>query len=279
MLAGIAMVVIAAATWGTWSLFLRPTHLAATMTSPLLFLVMGLAALPWALRRLRAGQWDRTTAALLLAHGAFDAINVLAFFSAISHTTVQIAVLTHYLAPILIAVAAPYLEKTTVRGTGPAACVALAGLVVVLEPWRAPAEGALVGAALGATSAVCYAGNVFALRRLVGRIGATGALSFHSLIAAVILVPFAVGDLGAIRGHDLGLVVAGAILAGALAGVLFNVGLGRIGSARTAVLTYAEPLVAVTVGALVWDEPLHPLAVLGGAMVLGAGVHVARKAR
>lgn len=279
MLAGIAMVVLAATTWGTWSLFLRPTHLAATVTSPILFLVMGLVALPWALHRLRAGRWDRTTLGLLVAHGAFDALNVLAFFGAIAHTTVQIAVLTHYLAPILIAVAAPYLEKTSGRGTRGATLFALVGLVVVLEPWRAPADGALVGAAMGAASAVCYAGNVFTLRRLVPRIGAAGALAFHSLIAALLLLPLAVGDLGAITGSALGYMVAGAVVAGAAAGALFNVGLGRIGSARTAVLTYAEPLVAVTVGALVWDEPLHPFAAIGGAIVLGAGIHVARKAR
>ena len=41
----------------------------------------------------------------------------------------------------------------------------------------------------------------------------------------------------------------------------------------------AEPLVAVAVGVLVWDEPLRPLAWVGGAFVLAAGIHVARKAR
>ena len=238
---------------------------------------MGIAALPWALRRLRAGRWDRTTVGLLVAHAAFDAVNVVAFFAAMTHTTVAIAVLTHYLAPILIALGAPYIEKTKVRGTGPAALVALAGMAIVLEPWRAPAEGALIGAALGATSAVCYAGNVFALRPLVERIGPAGALSFHSLIAAATLVPFALG--ATFTQHDVGYIVTGAIIAGAGAGILFNAGLVRIGSARTAVLTFAEPLVAVAIGALVWDEPLHGLAAVGGAMVLGAGIHVARKAR
>lgn len=279
MLAGIVMVVLAASTWGTWSLFLRPTDLPATVTSAILFLVMGLVALPFALRGVRTHRWDRTTVGLLLAHAAFDAINVLAFFGAMSTTTVAIAVITHYLAPILIAVAAPAIEKTTVRGTGPATLVALAGLVVVMEPWSEPAHGALLGALLGATSAVCYAGNVFVLRRLVERIGSAAAVSFHSLIAGVGIAPFAVGGLGAITTHDLGLLSLGAVTAGAIAGLLFNAGLVRIGSARTAVLTFAEPLVAVMVGALVWDEPLHPAAALGGAMVLGAGIHVARKAR
>jgi drug/metabolite transporter (DMT)-like permease len=122
---------------------------------------------------------------------------------------------------------------------------------------------------------------VFVLRRLVERIGSAGAVSFHSLFAAVGLVPVALafGGAAVLTAHDLGLIIAGSVIAGAGAGLLFNFGLARIGSARTAVLTFAEPLVAVAIGALVWDEPLHPLAALGGAMVLGAGVHVARKAR
>ena len=90
------------------------------------------------------------------------------------------------------------------------------------------------------------------------------------------------GSSGLGHGHaraTSALLGAGAATIGAVSGIVFVVGLTRIGSARAAVLTFAEPLVAVAVGALVWDEPLHPLAALGGALVLGAGIHVARKAR
>src|SRR5678815_2603652 len=92
---------------------------------------------------------------------ACDAVNVLAFFGAMTTTTVAIAVLTHYAAPILIALAAPRVEGTRTRGALPAALVALGGLVIVLEPWRSGSDGALLGAALGLTSAVAYMGNVF----------------------------------------------------------------------------------------------------------------------
>jgi drug/metabolite transporter (DMT)-like permease len=55
--------------------------------------------------------------------------------------------------------------------------------------------------------------------------------------------------------------------------------LTRIGSARAAILTFIEPIVAVALGVIVWGEPLHPTAMIGGALVLGAGVQVVRKAR
>lgn len=277
MLAGLVMVTIAAASWGTWSLFLRPVGLPSTVTAPIIFAVMGLAALPFALRGPRT-VWTRGTIALLVANAAFDALNIVTFFGAIATTTVAIAVLTHYAAPILIALVAPRIEGIRTPGAPAAAVVALAGLVIVLEPWGVPATGAVLGGLLGLASAVCYVGNTFTVRRLAERIGAPRAMAYHSLIAAAATAPLALAH-GAISARDLGLLAAGAITIGAGSGVLYVVGLTRIGSARAAVLTYAEPLVAVLVGALVWEEPLHTTAAIGGTLVLGAGIYVARKAR
>lgn len=272
------MVTLAAASWGTWSLVLRPTQLPATVTSPIVFLVMGLAALPLALRGPRT-VWDRTTIGLIAANTVFDGLNLVTFFAALQYTTVAIAVLSHYVAPILVALAAPRVDGVVARGARPAAVVALAGLVIILEPWRSPAEGAVLGAALGLASAVCYAGNVFTVRRIAARIGAARALSYHALLAGVALAPLALGRADALTAERIGLLAAGAITIGALSGVVFTVGLLRIGTARAAVLAFIEPVVAVALGVLVWGEPLRPLAVVGGALVLGAGIQVARAPR
>jgi DME family drug/metabolite transporter len=278
LLAGVLMVTCAAASWGTWSLFLRPTGMAPTVTTPFMFAVMAVAALPL-IRRDRPPAWDRTAVLLLLANTAFDALNVLTFFAAIARTTVAIAVLTHYLAPILVALGAERIDGTRTPGGRPAALVALVGLALILEPWRAPADGALVGAALGTVSAFCYAGNVFVVRRLALRVGTARQVAYHSAIAAVLLAPLGAGGLVTAPPGALALLATGSVTIGAISGIVFVEGLTRIGAARTAVLTFAEPLVAVAVGALAWGEPLHPLAVIGGALVLTAGIHVARQAR
>jgi drug/metabolite transporter (DMT)-like permease len=272
------MVTAAAASWGAWSLVVRPTHLPSTVTTPIIFLAMGLVALPLALRG-PAMVWDRTTIGLIVANAVFDAVNLLAFFAALATTTVAIAVLTHYLAPVLVALAAPRIDRVVVRGAGPAAGVALVGLAIILEPWHAPADGAVLGALLGLGSAVCYAGTLLTARRLAIRIGAPRALAYHALVAGVVIAPLLAGHLGAISASDLAWLGGGAATIGAVSGLVFTVGLTRIGSARTAVLTFIEPIVAVSLGALVWHEPLHPIAVLGGGLVLGAGIQVARKAR
>ena len=275
---GVVFVAAAAASWGTWSLFLRPTHLPANVTSPILFAVMALVAWPLSWREPRA-TWDRHAVLLMLGNTLCDAVNVLTFFAALRYTTVAIAVLTHYCAPIFIALAAPRIDGVVTRGARAAAAVALVGLALVLEPWHGLDDGAIAGAALGLASAVCYAGNVFVVRRFATRVGNARAVATHSAVAALALAPLAIPDLGLVTAPGLGLMTAGAASIGAISGILFVAGLRRIGAARAAVLTYAEPLVAVVVGALAWHEPVSALASVGGALVLAAGIHVARQAR
>ena len=272
------MVALAAATWGTWSLFIRPAHLPSFVASPIMFAIMAVVAFPFTWRE-RPAEWDRRTVGLLLANTATDALNVITFFAAMTYTTVAIAVITHYLAPILIALAAPRVEGTATRGARPAAAIALAGLAIMLEPWRGAHDHIVLGALLGAASAVAYMANVFVVRRLAERIGPARVMSYHSALAALVMLPFAVSGLATVRPSDVALIAAGATTIGAMSGIVFITGLTRIGASRAAVLTFAEPLVAVAVGALVWGEPLRPLAAAGGALVLGAGIHVARQAR
>ncbi|MCX5743182.1 MAG: DMT family transporter [Proteobacteria bacterium] len=273
---GLVMVTAAAASWGTWSLFLRPTGLSPLASAPIVFLLMGLFALPFALRAPRA-TWDHATRRWFAAYVVIDALNLVLFFAAIATTTVQIAILSHYLAPIIIALAAPRIDGVRVPGARIAALVALTGLVIVLEPWHAPAHGAVLGALFGAASAVCYAGNVFTLRRVALKIGPSRALAYHALLAGLLLAPLAIGSLHQLTPGGLGLLAIGSSTIGSLSGILFAIGLTRIGSARAAILTFIEPVVAVLVGVIAYGEAIHPFAAVGGTLILAAGIHVARK--
>jgi drug/metabolite transporter, DME family len=273
---GNLMVVAAAASWGTWSLFLRPVAQPAVVTGPLIFLMIGLVCLPWAVRQ-PSVQWTPKLIVLLCANGLFDALNVVTFFEAMQRTTVAVAVLTHYLAPCLIALAALWITRTPNPRALLAAIVALIGLVLVLSPWQQqPGHPTLgVGALLGFASAICYAANVFVVGRVAAAIGSLRAMSYHALIAGVVLLPFGASHMMDLTAQDIGIISAAAVSIGALSGVLFVVGLSIIGPARAAVLTYAEPLVAVLVGAIFWHEPLGLLAIVGGIVIAAAGIFTA----
>ena len=264
-----------ACAWGCWSLFLRPSGLSWVETSLVVFAVMGLALLPFLRRERLRPDWSRPSLWLLLCITCCDLLNVACFFAAMQVTSVGVAVLTHYLAPVLVALIAPAVGEARVRGATACALLATVGLFLVLEPWKTPAEGLLLGALLGTSSAAGYAANVMALRRLAGRIGPVRAVSLHGLGAAALLSPFA--DWTALAGAAparLVWLVLGALLLGGVAGLVFTRALQVIGSARATMLAYLEPLVAVLVGILVWGERHSLVSLVGGALILFAGLRV-----
>lgn len=279
---GYALVAMAAMGWGTWPLILRNAPMPAALQSAVLMTAITVASLPVMLGdRLRVrptrSQW--LGVAWL---GIGDALNTVLFFGAYQRTTVAIAVLTHYLTPIFVAVAAPLVlgEKARAR-TFAAVAVAFAGLVLLLEPWRVGlGRGDLLGAALGAGSAVFYASNVLVNKRLSKAFSGSEMMFFHGVVATPLLFALVpTQEYALVSRHALTVVMLGALGPGALGGLLFVWGLRRVPASHASVLTLLEPFVAVLLAAAVMGEGVGIVAFLGGAMILaGAVVVVAGRA-
>lgn len=276
-----ASVAIAATLWGTWTLFLRPAGVDARWTSPIVFgtmtvLGLPLLALPGARRNTPRGTNDWLWLVLL---GLGDAANVWLFFNALTRTTVAIAVLSHYLAPALVALIAPWVVGTPrQRGAPWQALLATAGLCLVLEPWRQTTlePRHLVGAALGAGSAIFYAVNVCIAKRLGSRFSAEEQLVYHSAVSVVVLLAVAPWNAPPPLHGALRVVAAGALI-GVTAAVLFVRGIHRVPAEHAALLTFLEPLTAVIIAAVAYGETPGPFAWLGGAVVVATGVWASRK--
>lgn len=214
--------------------------------------------------------------------GIFDAANAGLFFAAMDVTTVAVAVLSHYLAPVFVALAAPrWLGTQRSARTVGLALAALFGLALVLEPWRLAGEGAgsvILGSLLGAGSAVFYAANVILTKRMGPRFTAEEQLVYHAVISALVLTAFAVATHARIPTSEGATRVAlAAIVLGATAGLLFLYGLRRIAAEHAGILTFLEPLTAVLVAWLAWGERPGLAALIGGAIVVAAGIAAIRE--
>lgn len=274
-------IALAAASWGTWSLFLRPSGLDAFVTTPIMFAVVGLFSVAVGfVRPESAPSWSGRVLGLLVLSSVLDALNVGCFFGAMGMTTVARAVLSHYLAPVFVALLAPLVDRVKVPHARLSTALGFGGLVLVLAPWSSTADAGpapVLGVGLGVLSAAAYAAQVFVLTRLSRAIGPLRAMGYHSLGSAALVLPL--WSLSATPVPSAGaliLVVAGALTIGALSGWVFVHNLVKVPAAKASILTFLEPVVAVAVGVLIWAEPLGLMTLLGGAMVLTGGVLTVR---
>ncbi|MDP9035885.1 MAG: DMT family transporter [Myxococcota bacterium] len=273
--AAYACVALAAGSWGVWPLLLRRIEAVGDLPSALeSTVVMGVITLVSALAMTR----DRTSVraprrarAWLVGLGVCDALNVLLFFAAYKHTVAE-AVVTHYLMPVFVALAAPIIlrEKMTARSVF-AISLSFTGLVVMLARGSgAPArEAVVVAAELGTASAVFYAAMVIGNKVVAGWYSTSEATFWHGLIATAIMAAFVPpGCWSAVDRRAVALLFAVSFGPGALAGLIFVWGLRRMPAAHASTLTLLEPLVAVFVGAVFFREELGLQTIAGGALIL-----------
>ncbi len=282
---GYGLVATAAVAWGMWPLVLRSAERIAPMSSAfessILMAVIALVSGPLALRDRIARKATRGEWLGVAWLGVADAMNAYFFFRAYQRTSVAIAVLTHYLAPLFVAIGAPlFLRERPSRRTYVAAVTGFAGLVLLLEPWNEAVRPAdLIGAAFGAASAFFYASNVLMTKRLTHAFSGSEQMFFHCFVALPLLlalVPW--HEWGAINPRAAGLVALGSLGPGATAGLFFVWGLRRVPATRASTLTLLEPLVAVLVGVVAYGEALGAAGLAGGALILvGAGLVISKR--
>ena len=269
------MVAAGATLWGFWPLFLHPAGLTGTQNALLALLTMALPA-PFVLRR--QSLRDRRATGALVIMGVADAINVALFFAAVKRGPVAVAVLSHYLAPLLVALAAPWVarEPRSVRALigAPLTTVGLAMLV-----WKPGEDFSGWTALLGAASALFYAVTVFCAKEAARAWSPLGVTSVHSVVAVLTLLLFFGRE--AVPPPQLSAlwVVAGGVLCALSGNLLFNAGLRHISASATGALTYMEPLTATLLGWIFLHEALGPWGLVGGTLVLALGVWVATEPR
>lgn len=271
-------VALAAVAWGTWSLVLRPAGVDPRWSSALMLAVVTVATAPLLLRKAARGPLEGPPRAArewwaIAALGVFDAANAGLFFAAMARTTVAVAVLSHYLAPLLLAVVAPRVLGTRPQPSAvPLALLALVGLSLVLDPLRGLAPSAVLGAALGAGSAVFYAANVLVTKRLGPRFSSEEQLVYHSVVSAGILAGIALATHAPLPpAAGVARIAVASVVIGAGAGLAFLYGLRHVPAEHAGMLTFLEPLTAVVVAIVAFGERPSRAALLGALLVVVAG--------
>jgi len=268
---GSLLVAAAAVLWGLWPIWIRHSAGGAVVAA-VAYGGAGLVGIPLAIWEGRGRHRPARAWILIGALGLADAGNALFYFRAVAEGAVAPAVLTHYLAPVLIALAAPrFLGEPRAPSTPLALGLALAGTALLV--FAAPSAGGAVSPALllGSASAVFYAIVVLLSKKLAPHFGNAELLVWHLLVAGAVLVA-AAWPLG--PPSTLVWPAVGCLVSTLLPGLIYFAGLRRIAAEKAAILAYLEPLVAVVAGWLAFGETPAPAALAGGLLIVAGGALV-----
>ncbi|MBA2720986.1 MAG: EamA family transporter [Chloroflexi bacterium] len=214
----------------------------------------------------------------------------VAMFLAFEVTTVALTLLAFYTYPALVAVVAVALGHERLDTTRwLALALAVTGMVLVVAGGLAVDGDGLsvaiqpLGLLLGFVAAIWQTVFVTVSRDRFQTLPADQAMTWIMLSTAVTCAVIAI-----IAGNALdvplreprALLVAAftGVAAAGIPSVLFLVGIRAIGGTRAGILMLLEPLVGVTLAAVLLGESLLPIQILGGAAILAAALLLQRGA-
>ncbi|MGZ5382662.1 MAG: DMT family transporter [Acidimicrobiia bacterium] len=262
----ISLVVLTAA-WGTIPLIVRTVELS---TQQLVAMRLLLGAVPLlvvllsrGLPRLLASQWLR-----VIGLGALLAFHWVAFFWSLNTTTVAIALVLVYLAPVAMATLAPMVLGEPLRGRAAAAlAVALAGVILVARPGEGATSEGVISGLLAAAS---FTGLVLAGKPIAQQIGPLRLATLETSVAALLMIPWAVSAFPEAVDFWWQLCILGVLFTG-LAGYVYWRSVAALPVATVAVLSYMEPASAVVWAALFLGEIGDVITWFGVILVLISG--------
>lgn len=208
---------------------------------------------------------------LLLLSGAAMGVNWILLFEAYRYTTVSVATLSYYFAPVIVMALSPFLfrERLTVKR---AICFVLStvGLVLVIGVTEL-GTAHLTGILFGLGAAVLYA-TVILLNKAIKSVAGMKRTFWQFIAAAVVLVPyvlctggFTIGSLDG--GGWVALLIVGLVHTGVTYCLYFS-SLRDLPGHKIALLSYIDPLTAVVLSLAVLRESVSPWQLVGGGMIL-----------
>lgn len=210
---------------------------------------------------------------LLLASGVLLGLNWIFLFAAYIRTTVAIASLCNYMAPILVILAAPaVLRERLDKRKLLCVAAALLGIVLVSGVWSGEG-GETAGVILGLAAALCFTGIVLCNRKLRD-ISAYDRSLVQLAVSAVTILPYVLirnrGAAISLDARSVLLVLMLGVVHTGVAYCLYFSGMGSLPVQTVAILGYLEPVVSVLCSALFLREPMTVPGWLGAALILAS---------
>ena len=211
---------------------------------------------------------------LLLLSGMAMGFNWILLFQAYKFTTVSVATLSYYFAPVIVTILCPIIfrEKLTKKQI---ICFIMSTLGLVLITGIGDLSGAsshLTGILFGLGAASLYA-TVILLNKFIKNVEGIHRTFLQFLAAIMVLVPYVMltprSGLTALDGMGwVCLLIVGFIHTG-VTYCLYFTSLKDIPGQKAAILSYIDPLIAVIISVTILGESMSFVQIIGGVLILG----------
>lgn len=268
---GAAAVLLAVLIWGFTNTLIKLSPLPA-LTFAVHRLWLGslilLAAFFATRRRL---SWETVRASA--PGGALLGIEIAFFFSAVKHTSIADVAVISALQPALVLLVAGRLFGEVVRGRQIVwTAVSLAGVVLVTVGSAGTPAWSLRGDFLAVGSLFAWTAYFLVSKRARADVPALDYTTVVFVCATIVVVPLALASgqaVGGVRASDLATLLA--FVAGASAGhLLVAWAHSSVDVSVSSLAMLAQPVVSAVAALLILGEPLTPLTIVGGTIVLGS---------
>jgi drug/metabolite transporter (DMT)-like permease len=230
----------------------------------------------------RTGADLRSSMYLMLAPLSFIA-NTMLFYFAFKNTTISNAVLTHYTAPVFVALLAPMIlgEKINWK-VWLAITLSSLGLWLIIgagNPLSGIAEGdsSTMGIMAGALSGLAYAFLIIFIRRIAMLYPAIFITFVQNGIVTLVLLPFIYNI--PLPFETLPYLITLGFVHSTIAPILYVQGFQTVKANEAAILGYFEPVGATLLAFIFFKEVPGIHALFGGLLILFSGYMILRKRR
>ncbi|TJX12783.1 EamA/RhaT family transporter [Tissierella creatinini] len=211
---------------------------------------------------------------ILFLSGAAMGFNWILLFQAYRYTTVSLATLSYYFAPVLLIIlSAVFLrEKLSTKGIICFVMASLGLILIISSGGLEKSTTTTLGIVYGLGAAGLYATVIF-LNKLIKKVTGIDRTLIQFIGAIIVLTPYVVKTTGIniFEISSLGLVnllVLGVFHTGFTYCIYFS-SVKNLKGQEAAILSYVDPLVSIIISVAVLGESISMLQIIGGAMILG----------
>jgi len=210
---------------------------------------------------------------VLLFSGAALGFNWIFLFEAYKYTTVAVATLCYYMAPVFVVVLSPIILKEKLTGFKIICTIAAVCGAVLISGVSQGMNSDIRGIAFGLLAAMLYC-SVIILNKFIKGLTSMETTFSQLAISAVIMLVYIcfTENLGAIvwSGQSIVLVLILGIVHTGISYLLFFSSVGELPAQTSAVFSYIDPITAIILSMLFLQQPMSIIQIIGAVLILGS---------